>query len=79
MSEQPAGDETLTTIHSLVDEEHRLRAHGEAINDEDRARLAQIEEQLDQCWDALRRRRAGTDYGGDPGQATAKQVHDYLQ
>lgn len=74
-----ADDDTLGTIHALVDEEHRLRAHGEAITDDDRARLAQIEEQLDRCWDALRRRRAGRDFGGDPGEATAKQVHDYLQ
>jgi hypothetical protein len=73
------GDGTLDTIHALVDEEHRLRARGEAINDDDRARLQQVEEQLDQAWDALRRRRAGRDYGGDPGEATPKQVHDYLQ
>ncbi|MEJ2860004.1 DUF2630 family protein [Actinomycetospora flava] len=74
-----AEDETLSRIHSLVDEEHQLRAHGEAISEDDRARLSQIEDQLDQCWDALRRRRAGRDFGGDPGEATAKQVHDYLQ
>jgi hypothetical protein len=73
------GDETLSRIHSLVDEEHRLRAHGERIDDDDRARLAQIEDQLDQCWDVLRRRRAGRDFGGDPGEASPKQVHDYLQ
>ena len=74
-----ADDETLTRIHALVDEEHRLRAHGEAIDDDDRARLQTIEAQLDQLWDALRRRRAGDQYGGDAGQATGKQVHDYLQ
>jgi hypothetical protein len=74
-----ADDDTLQTIHTLVDEEHRLRAHGEQITEDDRARLASIEEQLDQCWDVLRRRRAGRDFGGDPGQATEKQVHDYLQ
>ncbi|MDD7920783.1 DUF2630 family protein [Actinomycetospora callitridis] len=72
-------DDTLDTIHALVDEEHRLRAHGAAITADDRARLAQIEEQLDQLWDALRRRRAGSQYGGDAGTATEKQVHDYLQ
>jgi hypothetical protein len=74
-----ADDETLQTIHTLVDEEHRLRSHGEKIDDDDRARLRAIEEQLDQCWDVLRRRRAGRDFGGDPGAATEKQVHDYLQ
>ncbi|MHC1562759.1 DUF2630 family protein [Actinomycetospora sp. C-140] len=74
-----ADDETLSRIHSLVDEEHQLRAHGEAINDDDRARLEQIQRQLDQCWDVLRRHRAGRDFGGDPGEATEKQVHDYLQ
>ncbi|WP_433787683.1 DUF2630 family protein [Actinomycetospora sp. CA-101289] len=74
-----ADDETLQTIHTLVEEEHRLRAHGEKIDEDDRARLRSIEERLDQCWDVLRRRRAGRDFGGDPGQATEKQVHDYLQ
>lgn len=74
-----ADDDTLQTIHALVDEEHRLRAHGAAIDDEDRARLRRIEDQLDQCWDVLRRRRASRQYGGDAGEATEKQVHDYLQ
>ena len=72
-------DDTLQTIHTLVEEEHRLRAHGEKIDEDDRARMRSIEERLDQCWDVLRRRRAGRDFGGDPGQATEKQVHDYLQ
>jgi Protein of unknown function (DUF2630) len=72
-------DDTLQTIHALVDEEHRLRSHGEAIDDEDRARLRAIEAQLDQCWDVLRRRRAAREYGGDPGEASERQVHDYLQ
>jgi hypothetical protein len=74
-----ADEDTLQTIHALVDEEHRLRAHGEQIDEDDRARLRAIEEQLDGCWDVLRRRRAGREYGGDPGEATGKQVHDYLQ
>ena len=72
-------EDTLETIHTLVEEEHRLRAHGEKIDEDDRARLRSIEERLDQCWDVLRRRRAHRDFGGDPGEATEKQVHDYLQ
>lgn len=72
-------DETVNTIDALVEEEHRLRAHGSAITDEDRARLAEIERQLDAAWDRLRRRRAAHDYATDAGQATPQQVEDYLQ
>jgi len=74
-----ADEDTLQTIHALVDEEHRLRSHGSSINDDDRARLRSIEEHLDRCWDVLRRRRAGREYGGDAGEASERQVHDYLQ
>lgn len=74
-----ADEDTLQTIHALVDEEHRLRSHGEQIAEDDRARLGSVEEQLDRCWDVLRRRRAGRDFGGDPHEATDRQVHDYLQ
>ncbi|MBO0856492.1 MAG: DUF2630 family protein, partial [Nocardia sp.] len=48
----------------------------------ERARLADLEVQLDQCWDLLRQRRARMDAGQDPEQAqanTVKQVEGYLQ
>src|SRR5436305_715070 len=48
----------LGDIGRLVDEEHALRARHAALDDSDRVRLAEVERQLDQCWDLLRQRRA---------------------
>jgi hypothetical protein len=72
-------------IDSLVAEEHELRARRgrrEIDSAEEAARLARLEETLDQCWDLLRRRRARKDAGEDPdGAKTAgvDQVEGYLQ
>ena len=62
-------------IDRLVAQEHELeRSHAdEEFSGEDRARLQQIEVQLDQCWDLLRQRRARRDAGKDPSEA---QVRD---
>jgi hypothetical protein len=68
------------TISDLVTEEHRLRS--DQVDDDKRARLAQIEESLDQCWDLLRQRQALRDSGADPEQAHQRAVGDvegYLQ
>jgi hypothetical protein len=65
----------LGRIGDLVDEEHRLReqiALEVTLGDEDRARLAEVERQLDQCWDLLRQRRAREEFGADPDGATAR-------
>lgn len=75
----------LSRIHDLVDEEHALRQQvsaGELSSDEERARLDQLEEALDQCWDLLRRRRAARAQGQDPDAEQARdieQVESYLQ
>ncbi|ROT29274.1 DUF2630 family protein [Micromonospora sp. HM5-17] len=75
----------LRRISELVDEEHRLRTNaqqGEGFTDEDRARLRELEESLDQCWDLLRRRRAARQSGGDPDSAGVRsvtEVEKYLQ
>ena len=61
----------LSHIERLVAEEHRLFAH-EQPTDEDNKRLAQLQTELDQCWDLLRQRRALRDAGGDPSQAHAR-------
>ena len=55
-SEQPI----LQQIHDLVAEEHQLRSThtGIGLNLTERLRLEAIEQQLDRCWDLLRRRRA---------------------
>ncbi len=71
-------------IDRLVAQEHELeRSHAdEGLTDEDRARLQQIEVQLDQCWDLLRQRRARRDAGQDPAEAQvrdAEVVEHYQQ
>jgi hypothetical protein len=61
----------LNYIQRLVAEEHRLheqRAHSKA----DRRRLAQVQIELDVCWDLLRQRRALRDVGYDPDEAEVR-------
>ncbi|QLY32461.1 DUF2630 family protein [Nocardia huaxiensis] len=75
----------LATIKTLVDREHELRskATSGALDPEaERRQLADLEVQLDQCWDLLRQRRARLDQGRDPEEAevnSARQVEGYLQ
>lgn len=75
----------LRRISDLVDEEHRLRDQvrsGEISSEEERARLREVEESLDQCWDLLRRRRAARAAGEDPDTQqprSREQVERYLQ
>jgi hypothetical protein len=75
----------LSHIHELVDEEHGLRqavASGKISSDDEHARLRELEEQLDQAWDLLRRRRAAQRQGGDPDDVDNRpieQVENYLQ
>lgn len=76
-------DETdiLSRIHSLVDEEHRLRETPDHT-DEQRARIGRLEADLDQCWDLLRQRRAKRQYDVDPDEAKVRPestVEGYLQ
>ena len=73
--------DVLGEIGKLVEEEHQLRRSG-AGSDEERARLAALEAQLDQCWDLLRRRRAREDSGQDPNVERTRprnEVESYLQ
>ena len=75
----------LDRIHGLVDEEHTLRqqlAQGKLSASEEHARLRELEEALDQCWDLLRRRRAAREVGNDPNAEQAHavtEVEGYLQ
>jgi hypothetical protein len=75
----------LGRIHGLVDEEHKLRqqvSRGNISGAEEQARLREIEEALDQCWDLLRRRRAAREVGNDPDAVQAhstSEVEGYLQ
>jgi hypothetical protein len=74
----------MSHISELVAEEHQLRARhvGEGLSDLERARLQAVEEDLDQCWDLLRQRRAKAEFGADPDSAEARpagEVESYLQ
>lgn len=63
----------LEHITKLVDEEHRLVSDDHAPDDK-AERLKQVSEQLDQCWDLLRQRRARREFGQDPDSATVRDV-----
>jgi Protein of unknown function (DUF2630) len=75
----------LGRIGELVEEEHHLRTSvqsGNLTSDDERARLRQLEESLDQCWDLLRQRRARREFGENPSEAAARpasEVEGYLQ
>lgn len=76
MSDPDSG--VLGHINALVDEEHRLRGGDGG----DPARLREVEEELDRCWDLLRQRRARREYGEDPDGAevrSASTVENYRQ
>ena len=62
----------LEHVHELVEEERSLREH--APGAEASERLAKIEEELDQCWDLLRQRRARSEFGDDPEQARTRET-----
>jgi hypothetical protein len=72
-------------IAGLIDEEHKLRemvARHELDTGEEQARLAEVEANLDQCWDLLRQRRARREAGEDPNMAEPRPVdvvEDYEQ
>ncbi len=68
MKDEGNDQSVLKTIRQLADEEHRLYTH-EALTDADRARLAKINIELDQCWDLLRQRQALRDAGRNPDEA----------
>ncbi|MGZ4655221.1 DUF2630 family protein [Oryzihumus sp.] len=72
--------DVLARVRELVAEEHRLRQPG--VPELERARLAGLETELDQCWDLLRQRQARRDAGASPDAAEVRpvdQVESYLQ
>jgi hypothetical protein len=75
----------IKKIDALVDEEHDLeRAHGDGnpLSKEEKARLHELEVQLDQLWDLLRQRRARRAAGLDPDDAETRDestVEGYRQ
>jgi hypothetical protein len=60
-------------ITALIEEEKKIRAQHTA-SAEGSARLRHLNEELDQCWDLLRQRRALREFGGDEDTATARDV-----
>jgi hypothetical protein len=73
--------QVLSRVDELVAEEHQLRELP-SRTPEQQARLAHIEEDLDQCWDLLRQRRARREFGQDPDDAHVRphsEVDSYLQ
>jgi hypothetical protein len=60
----------LDHINGLVDEEHRLIAAGPQGEE----RLKKVSEELDQCWDLLRQRRAKREFGEDPDTAKVRDA-----
>jgi hypothetical protein len=66
-------------ISDLVAQEHELRVRLQAHEippAEERARLRDLEAQLDQCWDLLRQRQALRDAGDDPAAASVRPVNE---
>ncbi|HJT05179.1 MAG TPA: DUF2630 family protein [Pseudonocardiaceae bacterium] len=71
--------DVLGRIRDLVDAEHVLRerlGRGELTTDEEHAALTTLEQQLDQCWDLLRQRRARAAAGQDPDGAQVRPVDE---
>jgi hypothetical protein len=58
----------LGAIERLTKEEHALYEKGD-LTDTERARLRQIDVELDEAWDLLRQRRAKREFGQDPDEA----------
>ncbi|MGW5735834.1 MULTISPECIES: DUF2630 family protein [Streptomyces] len=68
-------EQILSRISSMVDDERTLRdslASGAIDEATERARLAALERELDQCWDLLRQRRAKAEFGENPDEARVR-------
>ncbi|MFJ6926723.1 DUF2630 family protein [Streptomyces nigra] len=83
-SEADAEKRILGRIQEMIGQEKDLRDRlvENAIDQPtEHERLAELETELDQCWDLLRQRRARAAAGQDPADAhvrPASQVEDYL-
>ncbi|EMY35440.1 hypothetical protein D477_004389 [Arthrobacter crystallopoietes BAB-32] len=72
-------EEIHRRIEDLIRQEQQLREIGAEDTDQAGARaadLARLEEQLDQCWDLLRQRRAKRKAGDDPDEARPRPVEE---
>ncbi len=73
-----ADGEILGRIDELIAEEHELRSRsvGVGLSGGDKDRLTVVEQQLDQCWDLLRQRRAKAEFQENPDDAEARPVSE---
>ena len=76
--------QVLDRIDQLVKEEEELlhRHEGEGLDDDEHARLEELQVQLDKAWDYLRQRRALRRAGDDPDDASVRDggtVEEYEQ
>ncbi len=76
--------QVLDRIDQLVKEEEQLlhRHEGEGLNDDEHARLQELQVQLDKAYDYLRQRRALRRAGDDPDGASMRDggtVESYEQ
>jgi hypothetical protein len=64
-------ESALDAINRLAAEEHELRTKESAgdVSEANRARLAELDVELDRCWDLLRQRRARREAGLNPDDA----------
>ena len=79
MTEHTTDQTVLAHIEQLVAEEKKLYAQG-AVSDAEKARLNEIDVELDRCWDLLRQRRGLREFGRNPDEAEvrpAKIVENY--
>ncbi len=78
MANTDGTDNPLDRINRLIAEERELRsrATGEGLSDDDKSKLKELEQRLDQCWDLLRRRRANSEFGVSPDQAEPRPVSE---
>ena len=72
MEEHRKDTSVLGHIERLVAEEHRLFGK-KSLDSEGSKRLADVQVELDQCWDLLRQRRALREAGSDPEAAGARE------
>jgi len=74
-----ADQRILERISEMVEAERNLRAalaDGRIDPATEHSELKDIEEQLDQCWDLLRQRRARVAAGEDPDLAGVRSVEE---
>ena len=66
--------QALDRIDQLVQEEEALlhRHEGEGLDDDEHARLEELQVQLDKVWDYLRQRRSLREAGDDPDDASMR-------